>query len=58
MIFSRGLGYIYLIANAEKIAELEKSIAVWKEKAANGGPAFIAEIIEKLEAELVVEQNS
>ncbi|MGH1978101.1 hypothetical protein [Rothia sp. L_38] len=46
------------MANAEKIAELEKSIADWKEKAANGGPAFIAEIVEKLEAELAVEQNS
>lgn len=46
------------MANVEKIAELEKSIAEWKEKATNGGPAFIAEIIEKLEAELAVEQNS
>ena len=46
------------MANAEKIAELEKSIAGWKEKAANGGPAVIAEIIEKLEAELAEEQNS
>lgn len=58
MIFSSGLGYIYLMANAEKIAELEKSIADWKEKAANGGPSFISEIIEKLEAELAVERNS
>lgn len=46
------------MANAEKIAEIEKSIADWKEKAANGGPAFIAEIIEKLEAELTAERNS
>ncbi|WP_180377852.1 MULTISPECIES: hypothetical protein [Rothia] len=46
------------MANAEKIAELEKSIADWKEKADNGGPSFISEIIEKLEAELAVERNS
>lgn len=46
------------MANAEKIAEIEKSIADWKEKAANGGPAFIAEIIERLEAELAEERQS
>lgn len=40
------------MANSEKIAELEKSLADWKEKAANGGPDFIAEIVAKLEAEL------
>lgn len=46
------------MANAEKIAEIKKSIADWKEKAANGGPAFIAEIIERLEAELAEERQS
>lgn len=46
------------MANSEKIAELEKSIADWKAKAGDNAPAFIAEIIEKLEAELAIEQNS
>ncbi len=52
MIFCWGLGKVASMANSEKIAELEKSIADWKEKAANGGPDFIAEIVAKLEAEL------
>lgn len=46
------------MANSEKIADLEKSIADWKQKAANGGPAFIAEIINRLEKELAEERNS
>ncbi|MDO4898358.1 MAG: hypothetical protein Q3965_03520 [Rothia sp. (in: high G+C Gram-positive bacteria)] len=46
------------MANSEKIADLEKSIADWKTKNTDGAPAFVAEIIEKLEAELAAEKNS
>lgn len=46
------------MANSEKIADLEKSIADWRQKAAQGGPAFIQEIISRLEEELNQERNS
>lgn len=46
------------MANSEKIADLEKSINEWKQKVANGGPAFIEEIIARLEEQLAEERNS
>lgn len=46
------------MANLEKIAELERSINDWKQKAANGGPAFIEEVIARLEKQLDEERNA